>query len=113
MFQERDSLIKELKARLERDIALRYAMRELEMQRVLMGKGASQKIRGPERLGDDDDEMDEDEADSLTSKRKRKVRRQRKSIMFDIEQIVYKYIGSPDMATYKPRVYKFRAERKR
>ena len=79
-------MLKELSARLVRDRQLRYAERELQMQRLLMGKGASRKISGVERVdGDDEDEEDED------TPRSKKV----------------------DEKTWKPRVYKWRVERKR
>ena len=68
------------------DKQLRYAERELQMQRLLMGKGASRKMSGVERVdGDDEDEDDED------TSRPKKV----------------------DEKTWKPRVYKWRVERKR
>ena len=38
-----------------RDRQLRYAERELQMQRLLMGKGASRKISGVERVDEDED----------------------------------------------------------
>ena len=79
-------MLKELSARLVRDRQLRYAERELQMQRLLMGKGASRKISGVERVDEDEDE-DEDEGMS----RSKKV----------------------DEKTWKPRVYKWRIERKR
>ncbi|PVG01995.1 small-subunit processome [Serendipita vermifera] len=97
--KSREQLLPELRARLERDTYLGYALRELEMQRILMGKGASRKIRGPELIqtdGQPDDELNEDEQDALFGK-KRKIQPKR----------------APDMADYKPRVYKFRQERKR
>jgi U3 small nucleolar RNA-associated protein 11 len=66
-------LLPELRARLQRDTHLRYALRELEMQRALMGKGASRKIRGPEliKLDGEDDELNEDEQDALFGKRRK------------------------------------------
>lgn len=82
----RTRLLKELSARLARDKQLRYAERELQMQRLLMGKGASRKMSGVERVdGDDEDEDDDD------TSRPKKV----------------------DEKTWKPRVYKWRVERKR
>jgi U3 small nucleolar RNA-associated protein 11 len=84
----RTRLLKELSARLHRDRMLRYAERELEMQRSLMGKGAAKKIAGVEKVEDGDgDDLDDE---SRPSRRK----------------IV-------DEKTYKPRVYKWKAERKR
>jgi U3 small nucleolar RNA-associated protein 11 len=91
----RKRLLKELSARLFRDTQLRYAEREFEMQRQLMGKGARKKISGVEAVeGDDDDEEDEDEVDARRGKRRAPVRK-----------VV-------DAKTYKPRVYKWRLERK-
>lgn len=90
-------LIKELSARLGRDRQLRYAEREFEMQRQMMGKGARKKIQGVEKVGsqDDEDEIDEDELDARKGKQRHFTQR-----------VV-------DEATYKPRVYKWRLERKR
>ncbi|KAJ6621096.1 small-subunit processome [Mycena sp. CBHHK59/15] len=93
----RKRLLKELSARLFRDTQLRHTEREFEMQRQLMGKGARRKIAGVEAVegGDDDDDMeDEDEVDARRGKRKETVRK-------------------VDPKTYKPRVYKWRLERKR
>lgn len=92
-------LLTELRARLQRDTHLRYALRELEMQRALMGKGASKKIRAAELIrpeGQEDDELNEDEQDALFGKRRKEPPKR-----------------APEMAEYKPRVYKFRTERKR
>lgn len=84
--EHRTRLLKELSARLVRDKQLRYAERELQMQRLLMAKGASRKLSGVEKVEDDmDDDEDED------SSRPKKV----------------------DEKTWKPRVYKWRVERKR
>ena len=90
----RKRLVKELSARLGRDRQLRYAEREFEMQRKLMGKGARKKIKGVEKVGADEDEMDEDELDARKGKQRHHTRR-------------------VDETTYKPRVYKWRLERKR
>jgi U3 small nucleolar RNA-associated protein 11 len=92
----RKRLVKELSARLGRDRQLRYAEREFEMQRKLMGKGARKKIKGIEKVEAqaDEDEMDEDEIDARKGKQRHLTRR-------------------VDEATYKPRVYKWRLERKR
>ena len=92
----RKRLVKELSARLGRDRQLRYAEREFEMQRKLMGKGARKKIKGIEKVGTqaDEDEMDEDELDARKGKQRHLAPR-------------------VDEATYKPRVYKWRLERKR
>ena len=92
----RKRLVKELSARLRRDRQLRYAEREFEMQRKLMGKGARKKIKSIEKVGaqGDEDEMDVDELDARKGKQRHLTRR----------------IDEP---TYKPRVYKWRLERKR
>jgi len=88
-------LLKELAARLGRDKQLRYAEREFEMQRLMMGKGSRRKIMGVEKVeGDDMDVEDEDEVDSRKGKRRPVVRK-------------------VDEANYKPRIYKWRLERKR
>jgi len=60
-----------------------------------MGKGARKKIQSIEKVGTQaDDEMDEDELDARKGKQRHLTRR-------------------VDEATYKPRVYKWRLERKR
>ncbi|KAI5121153.1 hypothetical protein M0805_007151 [Coniferiporia weirii] len=94
--KHRTRLLKELSARLARDIQLRYAERELAMQRLLMGKGGSMKLRGVEKVegGEDEDELNEDELDSMKIKKSERERVRR------------------DKA-YKPRVYKWRLERKK
>lgn len=89
----RKRLVKELSARLGRDRQLRYAEREFEMQRKLMGKGARKKIKSIEKVGAQADE-DEDELDARKGKQRHLTRK-------------------VDEATYKPRVYKWRLERKR
>ncbi|OCH96422.1 small-subunit processome [Obba rivulosa] len=88
--EHRTRLLKELSARLFRDRQLRYAERELEMQRLLMGKGGAQKLKGVEKVEGDDEEEEEEDEDAPSSSR-RKV----------------------DEKTWKPRVYKWRVERKR
>ncbi|KAF7311096.1 hypothetical protein HMN09_00653700 [Mycena chlorophos] len=91
----RTRLLKELAARLFRDTQLRYAEREFEMQRQLMGKGARRKIAGVEAVeGAEDDREDEDEIDARRGKRRAPTQK------------------FADAKTYKPRVYKFRIERK-
>lgn len=92
---KRRRLLKELSARLERDRQLRYAEREFEMQRQMMGKGGRKKIQGVEKVeGDDGDEdEDQDEIDARHGKRRPSSRQ-------------------VDEATYRPRVYKWRLERK-
>lgn len=90
----RRRLLKELSARLARDKQLRYTEREFEMQRLMMGKGARQKIQGAEQVeGDDAESEDEDEIDS---------RKGRKSLVQKVDE-----------KAYKPRVYKWKLERKR
>lgn len=89
--QNRKRLLKELAARLKRDTQLRYTQRELEMQRLLAGKGGRRKLRGVEEVGAENNDEDEDEmADAAASK-----------------------ASKADEKTYKPRVYKWRIERKR
>ena len=74
---------------MERDQQLRYAERELEMQRLLMGKGRRKKLRGVEVVKDEaDDDGDGDGEDGSPAVKKKEK-------------------------TYKPRVYKWKAERKR
>ncbi|KAG8727040.1 hypothetical protein FRC12_022854 [Ceratobasidium sp. 428] len=92
--KHRLALLEELSARLKRDTALRHAIRELEMQRHLMAPGARTKIRGPERAEADEDE-DEDVGGRKETKR---------------GQVKFARQGEVD---YKPRVYKWRSERKR
>ncbi|KAF7979387.1 hypothetical protein HWV62_42482 [Athelia sp. TMB] len=95
--ENRARLLKELSARLRRDTQLRYAEREFEMQRAMMGKGSRQKLAGVEKVeGDDDGNMDEDEEDSRRSRKNKRG--------------VIKVV---DEKTWKPRVYKWRLERKR
>jgi len=92
---KRKRLLKELSARLDRDRKLRYAEREFEMQRQLMGKGGRKKIQGVEKVeGEHDEEENEDEIDARRGKKRAPIR-----------QI--------DEDSYKPRVYKWRLERKR
>lgn len=91
---KRKRLLKELSARLDRDRQLRYTQREFEMQRQLMGKGGRKKVLDVERV-EGDDEENEDEIDA-----RRGRRRKSSSLQVDEE-------------TYRPRVYKWRLERKR
>lgn len=81
---------------MKRDTQLRYAEQELAMQRRLMGKGGSLKLRGVEKVegGGDKEELNEDELDSM--KIKKSVQAQMKKDR-----------------VYKPRVYKWRSERKK
>ncbi|KIK07518.1 hypothetical protein K443DRAFT_87077 [Laccaria amethystina LaAM-08-1] len=94
--ESKKRLLKELSARLVRDRSLRYAQREFELQRLMMGKGGRKKIQGVEKVegGNDEDEEDQDEIDA------RKGRRPKSS-------------QKVDEKNYKPRVYKWRLERKR
>ena len=64
------------------------------MQRLLMGRGARRKLKGMEKVENDksEDREDDDEADARKGKRK---------------------ITPIDEKLYKPRVYKWRQERKR
>jgi U3 small nucleolar RNA-associated protein 11 len=94
----RRRLIKELAARLERDRQLRYAEREFEMQRLLMGKGGKKKIQGVEKVEGDDDDDEAETQDEIDARRGRKQKSSRKVV---------------DETTYRPRVYKWRLERKR
>ncbi|QRV83056.1 U3 small nucleolar RNA-associated protein 11 [Ceratobasidium sp. AG-Ba] len=87
--KNRLALLNELSARLKRDTALRHAIRELEMQRHLMAPGARTKIRGPERVENDD-------SDEEVDKKRGKI----------------KFAKQGDV-DYAPRVYKWRSERKR
>jgi U3 small nucleolar RNA-associated protein 11 len=89
--KHRSSLLKELSARLKRDTLLRYAERELEMQKLLMGKGASSKIKDREKILE---KVDEDEEDA---------RPRRQKVQIDTLN---------DPAAYKPRVFKWKQERK-
>ncbi|KZO90212.1 small-subunit processome [Calocera viscosa TUFC12733] len=52
----RSTLLTELSARLLRDTQLRYTLSELELQKVLMGKGGRQKLREAEEVKDDEKE---------------------------------------------------------
>jgi len=87
--KHRQQLVRELSARMERDQQLRYAERELEMQRLLMGKGRTKKLKGVEvvRGEGDDDEGEDGEDEDLPARTSGK--------------------------TYKPRMYKWKSERKR
>ena len=94
--ENRRRLLKELSARLARDKQMRYAQREFEMQRLMMGKGGRKKLRGAEKVEgpSDEDKEDEDELDARKGKQRNLVQK-------------------VDEKTYKPRVYKWRLERKR
>ncbi|KAF8560170.1 small-subunit processome [Imleria badia] len=86
--KHRKHLLKELAARLVRDTQLSYALHELEMQRLLVGKGGRKKVRGAELVEEEDRDSADDE-DNTPRKQK------------------------SDPSVYKPRVYKWRVERKR
>lgn len=90
MQKHRKRLLKELSARLVRDTQLSYALRELEMQRLLVGKGGRKKVRGAELVEEEDRDSAEDEAEDDSPRNKKS-----------------------DPSVYKPRVYKWRIERKR
>lgn len=85
--KHRKHLLKELAARLVRDTQLSYALRELEMQRLLAGKGGRKKVRGAELVEEDKDDFEDEDDDQ------------------------HKQKSVPSV--YKPRVYKWRVERKR
>ncbi|EJD52104.1 small-subunit processome [Auricularia subglabra TFB-10046 SS5] len=93
--KRRTQLLKELAARLQRDRSLKYAERELEMQRLLMGKGAAKKLADREKANAEDDDEDAD----LVIPGKR-MGKKKKSQPVDEE-------------TWKPRVYKWKFDRKR
>jgi len=86
--EHRSRLLKELSARLYRDRQLRYAERELEMQKLLMGKGTSKKLSGVEKIEDEEGDEDNDDVSSKIHKK-------------------------ADEKMWKPRVYKWKPERKR
>lgn len=97
----RKRLLKELSARLFRDTQLRYAERELEMQRLMMGKGGRQKLRGAEKVeGSDEEDGDETDEDELDARGGRAAKSGSGS-------------KAVDEKTWKPRVYKWKIERKR
>ena len=93
--EHRTRLLKELSARLHRDRMLRYTERELEMQKLLMSKGRSKKLKGVERVDGSEDGPEDEDAEDAGKGRQSRTRK-----------------GVDDKA-YKPRVYKWRAERKR
>ncbi|KAL1708342.1 small-subunit processome [Schizophyllum commune] len=92
---DRSRILKELSARLVRDRQLRYAQREFEMQRLLMGKGGRTKLRGAERIKASDDE-DSDDEDALDARGGRPLKAK----------------ASAEPTAYKPRIYKWRLQRK-
>lgn len=89
--------MKELAARMHRDTQLRYAQREFELQRAMMGKGARQKIAAAEKTGEDDEDS-EDDQDALDARKGKPSKSRPKTV---------------NEETYKPRVYKWKLERKR
>ena len=93
-YRSRTRLLKELSARLVRDTQLRYSQREFEMQRLMMGKGARKKISAVEKIEGDDEDEDEDEIDARKGRQRKSTRK-------------------VDEEMYKPRVYKWKLERKR
>ena len=91
--KNRSKLLKELSARIERDKHLRYAEQELEMQRLTMaGKGAHKKVAEKEQVYTEPDDGDEE----FTFRRKNRL------------PVVE--LGNE---VYKPKVFKWRTERKR
>lgn len=66
------------------------------MQRTLMGKGQSKKLSGIEKVEgeDSEDELNEDELDSMRIKKSALIATKKEKI-------------------YKPRVYKWKSERKK
>ena len=74
---------------------LRYTERELEMQKLLMGKGRSKKLKGVERVDGPEEGSEDEEAEDAGKGSQTRTRK-----------------GVDDKA-YKPRVYKWRAERKK
>ncbi|KAF8575637.1 hypothetical protein K439DRAFT_1623450 [Ramaria rubella] len=89
-------LLKELAVRLKHDVNLHYASCELEMQKLMMGKCATQKIHGVEKA-DGEDMKVEDEEDALDARKGKR----------------WKVDVGMEEKPYKPRVYKWRAERKK
>ena len=71
-----------------RDKQLCYTERELEMQKLLMSKGGSRKLKGAEKVEDGGDAEDDEDDDKRPGKK-------------------------VDEKTWKPRVYKWELERKR
>jgi len=95
--KQRTELLKELASRLARDKSLRYAERELQMQRLLMGKGRSTKLAGAEKVSQSDDEEETDAFDAPRNKKgKKKVA-----------------VDTAKEALWKPREYKWKYDRRR
>ena len=66
------------------------------MQRSLMGKGGSLKLRGVEKVegGDEEDDLNEDELDYMKTNKSERIAAKKEK-------------------AYKPRVYRWRLERKK
>ncbi len=58
---DRAGMLKELAGRLRRQKLLRYSERELEIQRLLMQKGARKKLHGTEKVDDEGRTSGDDE----------------------------------------------------
>ena len=100
----------ELVARLVRGRQLSYAQRELEMQRLLMGKGASKKLEAPVRVDNKGNKIDVvAERERMLDERDdpRSTLNSKKAKSKQVEGVLL------DVKTFKPKVYKWRAERKR
>ncbi|KAF8579216.1 hypothetical protein K439DRAFT_1620706 [Ramaria rubella] len=89
-------ILKELAVRLKHDVNLHYESCELEIQKLMMGKCATWKIHGVDKA-DGEDMKDEEEEDALDA---------RKGKWWKVD------VGMEEKP-YKPRVYKWRAERKK
>lgn len=91
-------MLRELAARVKRQRLLRFACRELEMQKLLMAKGGRQKMSGVEVISEvkeEKDGVDEVEVDDRMGR------------------LSSSQVAAVDEREYKPRVYKWRLERKR
>lgn len=75
--EHRSQFVDELRARLERDAALARVERDIQVQKLLMGKGAAKQIvrnKGQEQDGDvEGDDDDDDMGKDLQAKAKRKA----------------------------------------
>ena len=71
LYQNRRNLLRTLRGRLTRHLALTRALRELEMQRILMGRGAGVKICGPEPANGKSKQDQEDEEDAYGGRRRK------------------------------------------
>lgn len=61
--EHRDSIVQELRARLERDAALARVERDVQVQKNLMGKGVAKQLVGRRSTQEeDDDEFNDDDA---------------------------------------------------